>query len=112
MKLNYTILPKRIYTGIGKESSETTFVTEFIRDALNLDSYRNGNFPFENNPNNNEIFLIAQEIPEQVHHFSLPFGVRELYSLNLPCPHLKYLDKLEKCNKKNESLRIAGLRKI
>lgn len=62
----YSILPSKIYTVVGLESSGTPFVATLIRDALNQTEFREGDFPYVN-PKNNELDV-------QVHHFSLPFG--------------------------------------
>ena len=62
----YSILPKRIYSIIGLESSGTQFVSRVIRDALHLQAYREGSYPYGNALNE------AKEV--QVQHFSLPWG--------------------------------------
>lgn len=62
----YSILPKRIYSIIGLESSGTQFVSRMIRDALHLQAYREGSFPYGHVSNE------AKEV--QVQHFSLPWG--------------------------------------
>ena len=62
----YSILPKKIYTVIGLESSGTQFVAGIIRDALNLHAYREGSFSYAN--------ITDEALDVQVQHFSLPWG--------------------------------------
>jgi len=73
---SYTTLPKKAFTVIGKESSGTKFVTEIIRAALQIHSYREGGNPYEFFPKNRKTFRQDQENPVQVQHFSLPQGGR------------------------------------
>jgi len=63
-----SILPKKIYSVVGLESSGTQFVTRIITDALNLPSYREGSFPCNNRA------PICENGDIQVQHFSLPWG--------------------------------------
>ena len=62
----YPILPKRIYSVIGLESSGTQFLTGVIRDALNQTQYREGSNPCKPPCKEND------EV--SVQHFSLPWG--------------------------------------
>jgi len=65
-----SILPKKIITVIGKESSGTTFVAKTIAEALKLpgrqQKYRDGYFHQERRA--------YDELPTQVQHVSLPQG--------------------------------------
>jgi len=70
----YNILPKKVYTVVGKESSGTKFVSEILRDALELHSYREGGRPFEFFPRNKKTFREDSKSQVQVQHFSLPQG--------------------------------------
>ncbi len=71
----YPILPKRVYTVVGKESSGTKFVTAMIRDALKLHSYREGVREYEFfRKKNRRTFVSDSNSPVQVEHFSLPQG--------------------------------------
>lgn len=70
----YNILPKKVYTVIGKESSGTKFVSEILRDALELHSYREGGRPFEFFPRNKKTYREDSKSQVQVQHFSLPQG--------------------------------------
>mmetsp|Transcript_15363 Transcript_15363/g.19485 ORF Transcript_15363/g.19485 Transcript_15363/m.19485 type:complete len:364 (-) Transcript_15363:178-1269(-) len=63
---SYSILPKKVYSVIGMESSGTQFVTSIIRDALGLSAYREGSFGFGKSSN--------ERSSVQVQHFSLPWG--------------------------------------
>ncbi|KAL3937805.1 MAG: hypothetical protein SGBAC_007152, partial [Bacillariaceae sp.] len=63
------IMPKKLITVIGKESSGTTFVAKTIAEALNLpgnQKYRDGYFHQERRA--------YDEMPIQVQHVSLPQG--------------------------------------
>jgi len=60
---SYTILPEKVYTVIGKESSGTHFVTRIVRDALGLFGFREGNF-FQQGKD--------RDGPVRVQHLSLP----------------------------------------
>ena len=62
----YSILPSKVYSVIGLESSGTNFVTSLIRDALNQTEYREADFRYENAEN--------EALDVQVQHFSLPQG--------------------------------------
>jgi hypothetical protein len=71
----YSILPKTVYTVIGKESSGTKFVSEILRDALELHSYREGGMPYEKFAGRNRnTFRKDMQNPIQVQHISLPQG--------------------------------------
>ena len=71
---SYTILPKKAFTIIGKESSGTKFVTRIIRDALEIRRYREGARPYEFFPKARKSFPHDQDNAIQVQHFSLPQG--------------------------------------
>jgi len=73
-KSQYNMLPKKVYTVVGKESSGTKFVSEILRDALELHSYREGGRPFEFFPRNRKTFREDSKSQVQVQHFSLPQG--------------------------------------
>jgi len=61
------ILPKRIYSVFGLESSGTTFITDVLRQALGLREYRDGHAPVED-PNS----FLSSDV--QVQHISFPWG--------------------------------------
>ena len=80
-----SILPKKVYTVIGKESSGTQFVTSIIRDALEFHSYREGGRSYEFSTKRSRSKVDEQKFkhwrpeddqnnPIQVQHFSLPQG--------------------------------------
>ncbi len=60
------ILPKKVYSVIGLESSGTQFVTGIIRNALKQRSYREGASPYR--------APVLDNLHTQVQHFSLPWG--------------------------------------
>lgn len=62
----YSIIPEKIYTVIGLESSGTQFMSSILTKALGLEHYREGSFPC--NRNCDEYATV------QVQHFSLPWG--------------------------------------
>lgn len=62
----FSILPEKIYTVIGLESSGTQFLSSIITKALGLEHYREGSFPCNRN--------CDEYAPVQVQHFSLPWG--------------------------------------
>ena len=85
---SYSILPKKIYTVIGLESSGTQFVSKLIEDALksSLGPYREGSFACREtcNDDSSPKCHAAKQASEkhpcvdsdvvQVQHFSLPWG--------------------------------------
>lgn len=63
---NSFLLPKRIISVIGLESSGTHFVTRLIANALGIDKTREGSFPYDD---------MRRDLDDiQVQHFSLPWG--------------------------------------
>jgi hypothetical protein len=96
LKRQFSILPKKIYSVIGLESSGTQFVSKIIQDALQKGPYRSGSFPCCGSLRcsmNCGLWLGKKEYIEclnvqniannrkcnetsdvQVQHFSLPFG--------------------------------------
>jgi len=58
-----SILPKKLYSVIGLESSGTKFVSRLLTTALNLTGYREGSRSFT-----------GEKEGVQVQHFSLPWG--------------------------------------
>ncbi len=73
----YPMLPQRIYTVIGLESSGTSFTARAIKEALNVRKTREAHkyyplFPME--PERTEADLDSEADPVQVQHFSLPWG--------------------------------------
>lgn len=62
----HSILPERIYTVIGLESSGTQFMSSILAKALGLEHYREGSFPCNRD--------CDEYAPVQVQHFSLPWG--------------------------------------
>jgi len=63
-----SILPRKLYTVVGLESSGTTLVASIISNALNV-NFRQGSSQYE------KIHQRMDEIAEvQVQHFSLPWG--------------------------------------
>ena len=82
----YSILPKRLYSVIGLESSGTQFVTKLIQEAIDPDSvYREGHAPCKPLCRTGLCRImndVAQSHPcnenndIQAQHFSLPWGSR------------------------------------
>ena len=83
----YSILPKKIYSVIGLESSGTQFVSKIIEDALQSGPYREGSRPCietckDDTPycKNMQVISKAHACNENsdtmVQHFSLPWGGR------------------------------------
>ena len=85
----YSILPKKIYSVIGLESSGTQFVSKIIEDALQTGPYREGSRPCRETchigkANITNQCKVMKRISEahacdessevQVQHFSLPWG--------------------------------------
>ncbi len=64
----YSIFPTKLYNIVGLESSGTKFVTNLIKDALQVSVAREGSKPYPYKAND------FDEI--QVQHFSLPWGGR------------------------------------
>lgn len=62
-----SFLPKKIYSVVGLESSGTTFVTDVLRQALNLTEFRDGHAPTKRpgSSDNHDV---------QVQHVSFPWG--------------------------------------
>ena len=86
---SYSILPKKIYSIIGLESSGTQFVSKIIEDALSTGPYREGSRPCREtchvghaNITNkcqvmkriSEAHACGENSDVQVQHFSLPWG--------------------------------------
>jgi hypothetical protein len=86
---SYSILPKKIYSVIGLESSGTQFVSKIIEDALKTGPYREGSRPCRETchvgrANITNQCQVMKRISEahaceegsdvQVQHFSLPWG--------------------------------------
>lgn len=82
---SYSILPKKIYSVIGLESSGTQFVSKLLQDALGTGPYREGSSPCretctDDSPQCREMKKISKAHPclensdVQVQHFSLPWG--------------------------------------
>uniref|UniRef100_A0A7S3QFV7 Uncharacterized protein n=1 Tax=Chaetoceros debilis TaxID=122233 RepID=A0A7S3QFV7_9STRA len=84
-----SILPKRMYTVVGLESSGTTFTTEVIKKGLNIRSRREGHKVYEREREESEeseseseqgtktktiIDFDMEQEDIQVQHFSLPWG--------------------------------------
>mmetsp|Transcript_4155 Transcript_4155/g.7972 ORF Transcript_4155/g.7972 Transcript_4155/m.7972 type:complete len:348 (+) Transcript_4155:195-1238(+) len=79
----YSILPKKIYSVIGLESSGTQFVSKILQDALNMGPYREGSLPCcVNNCTDDNAgkatlkrgFTCHENNDIMVQHFSLPWG--------------------------------------
>lgn len=71
----YSILPKKIYSVIGLESSGTQFVSKIIQDATKSGPYREGSTPYnckKTAMKGHECNELHKEV--QVQHFSLPWG--------------------------------------
>jgi hypothetical protein len=68
---NFSILPKRIYSVIGLEDSGTQFVAGIIKDALKIETYREGSNPCKRNGIKAPC---REDLDVQVQHFSLPWG--------------------------------------
>ena len=71
----YSILPKKIYSVIGLESSGTQFVSQIIQDATKSGPYREGATPYnckKTAMKGHECNELHKEV--QVQHFSLPWG--------------------------------------
>ena len=82
---SYSIMPKKIYSVIGLESSGTQFVSKIIEDALQTGPYREGSRPCRETCTDESLYCTAmQKVAEahpcrenadvQVQHFSLPWG--------------------------------------
>ena len=82
---SYSILPKKIYSVIGLESSGTQFVSKLIEDALHTGPYREGSRPCietcndktpkcENMKQISEQHSCNESSDILVQHFSLPWG--------------------------------------
>ena len=74
----FSILPKRVYTVIGLESSGTHFVSEMIRGALAISKTRSGSHEYGKQDAERE------NDETQVQHFSLPWGRACHYIPDLP----------------------------
>lgn len=62
----FPILPKKLVTVVGLESSGTTFTSSVLKTALGQKNYRDGSSQFKK--------LNGEDSDVQVHHFSLPWG--------------------------------------
>ena len=82
---SYSILPKKIYSVVGLESSGTQFVSKLIEDALHTGPYREGSRPCietcndktpkcENMKQISEQHSCNESSDILVQHFSLPWG--------------------------------------
>jgi len=82
---SYSILPKKIYSVIGLESSGTQFVSKLLEDALHTGPYREGSRPCnetcndgtpkcENMKHISEQHSCRESSDVLVQHFSLPWG--------------------------------------
>lgn len=79
-----SILPKRIYTVVGLESSGTSFTTKAIKEGLGIDHTREGATPYSVQPwelreqgLDDTMFIPDYEMEKteiQTQHFSLPEG--------------------------------------
>lgn len=81
----YTILPKKIISVIGLESSGTQFVSKIFEDALNTGPYREGSLPCwetcteksvecEQKKKMVKSHRCVENRDVQIQHFSLPWG--------------------------------------
>jgi hypothetical protein len=81
----YSILPKKIISVIGLESSGTQFVSKIFEDALNTGPYREGSLPCKETCADESLecekkhFLAkphacVENSDVQIQHFSLPWG--------------------------------------
>ena len=76
-KEEYSILPQKIYSVIGFESSGEDFVAKTIQEALQIKGgYRNGSGPHSN--------INVEEEGIQVQCFSLPWGPKAVGNPNTP----------------------------
>lgn len=76
-KFNYPMLPQRIYTIVGLESSGTSFTARAIKMALGIRKTREAHkyYPlFPQERERTEPDLDSESDPVQVQHFSLPWG--------------------------------------
>jgi len=82
---SYSILPKKIYSVIGLESSGTQFVSKIIEDALKTGPYREGSMPCKETCTDDSYLCrnmkkiskkhhCLENSDVQVQHFSLPWG--------------------------------------
>lgn len=76
-----SILPKRIYTVVGLESSGTTFTAEVIKNGLNIRKRREGHLLYRHDSQDkiviNDKTVIDFDMEQediQTQHFSLPWG--------------------------------------
>lgn len=78
----YSILPKKIYTVVGLESSGTTFIARTLASSLGLKGIREGSFPCTH-----KYSSCSENEDIQVQHFSLPWG-----GTCADTPHSKVVD--------------------